>query len=380
MKRTTVSRIVKQALLNDKHDFDHRGNLQKIIEALPASMVVFDKNLRFVTASDRFFENSPLEKNAVHPFDHWYDLVPDMPKKWKIIHARCLKGEKYKCDADAFHREDGTIEWWRWEVVPLQDTDSSVWGLILYAENITEQKTKEKNLRQMISRLNVSNTSLSTFAHECAHDLCAPLRTLSNYIHLLQETLRQNPKKAEEYAMQIKQNASYMNNLIKKTLDSSSTPISELKAGWFSVDDALEELVLILKEDIKAKKAIVTWSKFGEIYADKVLICQVFQNLIINALNYCDNAQPHIHISVHTEKNRWVIQVKDNGPGIEGYHIDQIFEAYQRGMNSLNTQGLGIGLHICKKIVASHSGEMWAYSKPGQGATFFFSINMPQRK
>lgn len=379
MKRTTVSRIIKQGLLDDNQSFDHNGKLQKIIESLPASLVVFDKNLRFITASDRFFENSPLEKGTVKPFDHWYDLIPDMPKKWKIIHARCLKGEKFKCDEDAFHREDGTIEWWRWEVVPLLDADSSVWGLILFAENITEQKTNEKNLRQMVSRLNDSNTNLSTFAHECAHDLYAPLRTLSNYIHLLQETLVQNPKKAQEYAIHIKQNASYMTNLIKKTLDCSNALINEIKATWFSVEDALEELVLILKEDIKAKKAIITWSKFGKIYADKVLICQVFQNLIINALNYCDNVQPHIHISVHAEKNRWVVQVKDNGPGIEGYHIDQIFEAYQRGMNSLKTKGLGIGLHICKKIVSSHSGEMWAYSKPGQGATFFFSINMPEK-
>lgn len=359
-------------------DFILRKKLQTIIEALPVSLVVFDRELRFITASDRFFENSPLKKKKVKVNDHWYDLIPDMPRKWKIIHKRCLKGERLKCDEDAFYREDGSVEWWRWEVVPFLEEDKTVGGLILFAENITHQKVTEKNLRHMVQLLHDSNHNLSTFAHECAHDLFAPLRTLSNYIYLLQETLTKNITQARAYALQIKKSAAYMADLIKKTLDATDASNCGLKPSWFSLNQLIEGLTIILKEDIDKKNATLTVSSSIKIYADHLLICQVFQNLIINALHYCAHSHLQVKIDVEETEDFWVIHVSDNGPGIKEDALEHIFEAYQRGASSEHTAGLGLGLYKCKKIIAAHDGTMWVQSKNQKGTTFSFSIHKPK--
>ncbi|KAB2833465.1 MAG: PAS domain S-box protein [Caedimonadaceae bacterium] len=373
MKKITTHNSSKQSLKQRSHHQDEIRQIKYVIQNVPASMAVFDNHLRFITASDRFFENSPLKKESVKPFDHWYDLIPDMPSKWKKIHQRCLKGERLKCEEDTFYREDGTLEWWRWEVVPLFTTDQKVEGIILFAENVTSQKNTEKNLKHMVQLLNASNATLSTFAHECAHDLCAPLRTLSNFIDLLKESLAKKPEKAYEYAQQIKQNAAYMTSLIKKTLDCSQSDMQRINAEWFHPNEILKNLTEVLKDDLTSSNAEISWSFPTRICADKVLICQVFQNLIMNALTYRSASRPHINIKLFETDSHWVFHVEDNGPGIEEEQRERIFEPYERGENDISGSGLGIGLYKCKKIITSHGGHICVLPK-SEGATFEFTI------
>lgn len=386
MKKITTHRSSKPSLLHKLPLQEELKQLKYVIQNVPASMAVFDNHLRFITASDRFFENSPLKKESVNPRDHWYDLVPDMPSKWKKIHKRCLSGERLKCEEDTFYREDGTLEWWRWEVVPLFAGHQKVEGIILFAENITNQKNTEKNLRHMVHLLNASNATLSTFAHECAHDLCAPLRTLSNFIDLLKECLAKNPQQAYEYAQQIKQNASYMTSLIKKTLECSHGDTQNINAEWFYPSEVIKNLTTVLKDDLSHSGTEIIWTMTSPVYADKVLISQVFQNLIMNALKYTTDIRPHITIELIETDTHWVFHVKDNGPGISDDQRERIFEPYERGANDalspsddITASGLGIGLYKCKKIIASHGGHICVL--PGtEGATFEFTIKKPEWK
>lgn len=352
----------------------HNEKLRRIIETLPVSMVVFDKDLRFVIASDRFFENSPLQKDKIKPLDHWYSIVPDMPKKWKLIHQRCLKGESLKCDEDPFYRKDGSIEWWRWEVVPLYEADKTIGGLILYAESITEQKTTEKNLRQMLRRLNESNNGLSKFAHACAHDLHAPLRTMSNYLQLLHKNLINDNRKTQEYYQVIMKNAEYMSTLIHKTLQYSNDSREEVSKTWFEMADIVENLLIILNDDIQAKNATISWEKLPKIFADKVLIYQVVQNLVLNALHYNDSKTPILKIFFEENSNHWTLAFQDNGPGINKINLSKIFRAYHRATPEKKCDGLGLGLYKCKKIIASHGGRMWGESELNRGTTFYFTL------
>ncbi len=83
--------------------------LKNIIQQLPVAVIIFDKNLFFLAASDRFFDESPMQKENTHVNDHWYTLVPDMPIKWKAIHQRVLDGEKIACEEDPFYRQDARV-------------------------------------------------------------------------------------------------------------------------------------------------------------------------------------------------------------------------------------------------------------------------------
>jgi light-regulated signal transduction histidine kinase (bacteriophytochrome) len=119
---------------------------------------------------------------------------------------------------------------------------------------------------------------------------------------------------------------------------------------------------------------------FPVIKGDRVLIEQIFTNLITNGLKYNDKPQKEIEIGYleknnHPEKNYYVFYVKDNGIGIREKYFDVIFRIFKR----LHTQqkyggGTGAGLTIVKKIVEHHGGKIWIESIYGESTTFYFTL------
>lgn len=346
--------------------------LFKVIEHLPVSVAVFDRQLRFMAASDRFFENSPLQKSHVRLHAYWYDLVPDMPQKWKDIHQRCLKGEQIRNNEDPFCRQDGTVEWWKWEVAPWYEAPHQVGGIILYAENITALKRREKNLRQKLQRLNQSNTDLSEFAHACAHDLHAPLRTMSNYLQLMNAKFPKEAETLQDYYHVVMHAADYMKNLIYRILHYTDVNNDQMSKSWFEMEDVLTAVLTSLRSEIEARKAQVIWRDLPRLYADQTLIGQVMQNLIMNALNYNESSIPRIEISVRDTADAWIISFQDNGVGIKKIHATKIFEAYQR-IKPGNKMGTGIGLYRCKRIINDHGGKIWV-TPLEHGSVFHFTL------
>ncbi len=75
-----------------------------------------------------------------------YEILPDLPERWKEAHRRGLAGETIKCDEDRFERADGTVLWRRWEIAPWRTGDGSVGGIVIFAENITAHKQAEERL------------------------------------------------------------------------------------------------------------------------------------------------------------------------------------------------------------------------------------------
>jgi chemotaxis family two-component system sensor kinase Cph1 len=107
---------------------------------------------------------------------------------------------------------------------------------------------------------------------------------------------------------------------------------------------------------------------------DESQVAQVFQNLIANALKFRSERPPEIHVGARPEEGGWVLWVRDNGIGINPQYFERIFQVFQRLHTRKTYPGTGIGLAICKKVVERHGGRIWVESKPGQGATFYFSI------
>ena len=107
--------------------------------------------------------------------------------------------------------------------------------------------------------------------------------------------------------------------------------------------------------------------------ADEGQMMQLLQNLVENALKYCDGT-PVIHISSEEDDNFYKFSVKDNGIGIEQQYLERIFQIFQRLHTKEKYEGTGIGLAVCKRIVERHNGEIWVESELGKGSTFYFTI------
>ncbi|MEO0351859.1 MAG: ATP-binding protein [Cyanobacteria bacterium P01_A01_bin.15] len=129
-----------------------------------------------------------------------------------------------------------------------------------------------------------------------------------------------------------------------------------------------------LSSAISDTQASVTHDALPTLKIDKNQIIQLFQNLIGNAIKFRGAEQPHIHISAQRQSASWHFAVQDNGIGIAKEHQERTFALFQRLHTRQELDGYGIGLSICKKIVERHHGHIWVESEPGNGTTFYFTL------
>lgn len=138
------------------------------------------------------------------------------------------------------------------------------------------------------------------------------------------------------------------------------------------LDDALANLAVAIRES----GAAVTRDPLPKLIADPIQLTQLFQNLIGNALKFRKPGEtPRIHVGARQVGDGWELSVGDNGIGISPEYFERVFVIFQRLHAKEEYPGTGIGLALCKKIVERHGGRIWVESRPGEGATFLFTIH-----
>jgi two-component system CheB/CheR fusion protein len=249
--------------------------------------------------------------------------------------------------------------------------------------DITDRKRQEEQLRLLntdlgkrAGELAASNAELERFAYIASHDLQEPLRMVSSFLQLLQRRYKgQLDQKADQYIHYAVDGAERMKALIMDLLEYSR--VGSGKDSFEAVDTAvvMQEVGDVFREKIIAARAKVEIDPLPVVWGDKMQLMQLFQNLLSNALKYHSDRLPSIRIKASEEAGQWLFSVADNGIGIDPQFFDKIFIIFQRLHNKSDYSGTGIGLAICKKIVERHGGRIWVESRPGEGSTFYFTIN-----
>jgi len=122
-------------------------HLRLFIEHAPASLAMFDREMRYLSVSRRWLSDYRLGERDLRGLSH-YDIFPEIPERWKAIHRCGLAGEVVREDGDRFERLDGSVQWLRWEVRPWHDAAGDVGGIVVFSEDITERKQAEERLRE----------------------------------------------------------------------------------------------------------------------------------------------------------------------------------------------------------------------------------------
>ncbi len=126
---------------------ESEGRLRLFIEHAPASLAMFDLEMRYLSASHRWVSDYNLGDRDLSGVSH-YEVFPEIPDYWKEVHRRGLAGEVVRADADRFCRADGSVQWVRWEVRPWRDAVGDVGGIVIFSEDITAGKLAEEMVRR----------------------------------------------------------------------------------------------------------------------------------------------------------------------------------------------------------------------------------------
>ncbi|MBZ0089942.1 MAG: PAS domain S-box protein, partial [Thermoanaerobaculia bacterium] len=129
--------------------------LRLFIEQAPAALAMFDRDMRYLSASRRWRSDFELGDGELTGRLH-YDASPEVRNDWKEVHRRGLAGEVVRAEEDRFVRPNGEVQWLRWEVRPWRDDSGAVAGIVIFTEDITERKRVEEELRTSEERLRLA--------------------------------------------------------------------------------------------------------------------------------------------------------------------------------------------------------------------------------
>ncbi len=233
--------------------------------------------------------------------------------------------------------------------------------------------TLERRVAERTSALEAANRELDSFGRTIAHDLRAPLRSISRFNELLRQAA---PGEAAipAYAGRIAKNVARMDTMLTDLLNFARFGRATLAAAPIDMN----ALVASVAEDLAAEapqRPEIVVSDLPGASGDASLLRQVWANLISNAVKYSSKtAQPRIEIGARKGKDEVEYYVRDNGCGFDPAYSDKLFEVFQRLHSESEYEGNGIGLAIVHRIVERHGGRVFASSKPGEGAEFGFTL------
>jgi PAS domain S-box-containing protein len=258
--------------------------------------------------------------------------------------------------------------------IPIYDENGRPKYLLGISNDITDRKKTETELKLKSEELARSNAELEQFAYVASHDLQEPLRMVTSYVQLLEKRYKnQLDQDANEFIAFAVDGSNRMRTLIQSLLEYSR--VNRIKPfEKINLNDLMEVVLHDLRDSIRSTKAVVKVEPLPEIVGDHILIGQLFQNLVSNAIKFRGEKDPEIIISGEKRENDFLFSVKDNGIGIDKEYSQKIFVIFQRLHTKDKYPGTGIGLAICKKIVERHGGEIWMESEQGVGSTFYFTI------
>ncbi|MFC4158338.1 response regulator [Chitinimonas lacunae] len=232
------------------------------------------------------------------------------------------------------------------------------------------------SLKQRAVQLESANRELESFSYSVSHDLRSPLRAIDGFSRLLQ-TKESNSLSSEGLRLLnvIRDSTSRMNQLINDLLAFSHLNTAKLATVEFDITAQVRNVFEEVRGECEGKPVDFSLRPLPPAFGDRSLLRQVWTNLLSNAIKYSGQRERiEIEVSGIDSGIETIYAVADHGAGFNMAYYDKLFGVFQRLHSDQQFQGTGIGLANVKRIVSRHGGRVWADGRPGEGATFYFSL------
>jgi signal transduction histidine kinase len=227
-------------------------------------------------------------------------------------------------------------------------------GVMVFLTDITEQRRME--------------AELSSYADVVAHDLREPVANMALLVRMLEQQAEEPPR--PEVLEMLRGGIDRSQELIEAILGYAR--MGELQVEQVCLRDLMDDVAEDLRPQLSSADAKLTMGELPEISCDPRQLRRVLQNLVGNAVKFRGEEPPEVDVSALRGSAEWVVTVSDNGIGVDPAQSTRIFGMFSRA--DRGTDGVGIGLAVCRRIVEAHGGRIWVEPANGGGSAFRFTM------
>jgi two-component system sensor kinase FixL len=360
----------------------HSNMLAAILDTIPEAMIVIDEQgvmQRFSRAAERMFGYAAEEMIG-------QNVKMLMPNPYRDEHDGYL--ERYKRTGErriigigrlvvAQRKDGGTFP------IELAVGEVTTEGAPLFTgfiRDLTERQEHEQRLQELQNELvHISRvTALGEMSSALAHELNQPLSAIGNYVNgirrMLQSGREVRPELLDDALEKTAEQTLRAGEIIRRLRDfvSRGSTESQIESVGKMVGEA-SALALVGAKELGVRVHMKLDAGADAVLTDRVQTQQVLLNLIRNAIEAMADTAPPRDLTISSTRHKGglvCISVADTGAGITPEVAERLFQPF----NTSKAAGMGVGLSICRTIVESHGGRIWAEPNPGGGTIFHFTM------
>lgn len=243
-------------------------------------------------------------------------------------------------------------------------------------EKVRQLNQLNRDLENSAIQLHEANEELEAFAYSVSHDLRVPLRAIDGFSRILMEDYGDSlDEEGNRLISIVRDNTEKMGDLIDDILLLSRVGRQKMKGFEIDMEYLVKNVWEDLRPDWEGRELELIVNDLPNAQGDRILMAQVFQNLLSNSIKFTRNKNPAvIEVGAQNYKDEIIYYVKDNGAGFDMKYIDKLFGLFQRLHTAEEFEGTGVGLSIVQRIIKRHGGQVWGEGEPFKGATIYFTL------